>query len=101
MTPVRSEEEYMSQPELLTAEEVAALLRVKPSTVYDAAARGVLPVLRLWKGKRRTLIRLRRSDLEAFIQERAALPLAGPNLGRPLGGGRRGSQPGGTGGARE
>lgn len=70
----------MSQPELLTAEEVAALLRVKPSTVYDAAARGVLPVLRLWKGKRRTLIRFRRSDLETFIHEHAVLP--GRGVGR-------------------
>lgn len=61
----------MSQPDLLTAEEVATLLRVKASTVYDAAARGVLPVLRLWKGKRRTLIRFRRSDLEEFIRKRS------------------------------
>jgi excisionase family DNA binding protein len=60
----------MAQSELLTAEEVASLLRVKASTVYDAAARGVLPVLRLWKGKRRTLIRFQREDIEEFIRGR-------------------------------
>jgi excisionase family DNA binding protein len=64
----------MAQSELLTAEEVASLLRVKASTVYDAAARGVLPVLRLWKGKRRTLIRFQREDIETFIRERATAP---------------------------
>jgi excisionase family DNA binding protein len=61
----------MAQPELLTAEEVASLLRVKASTVYDAAARGVLPVLRLWKGKRRTLIRFERTAIESFIRDRS------------------------------
>lgn len=72
----------MSQPELLTAEEVADLLRVKPSTVYDAAARGILPVLRLWKGKRRTLIRFQRADIESFIRERAMAPRSTVGEGR-------------------
>lgn len=62
----------MDHPELLTAEEVASILRVKPSTVYDAAARGVLPVVKLWKGRRRTLLRFRRDDIELFIQERSS-----------------------------
>ncbi len=60
----------MEDSELLTAEEVASLLRVKPSTVYDAAARGDLPVVKLWKGKRRTLLRFRRGDIETFILNR-------------------------------
>jgi excisionase family DNA binding protein len=64
----------MAQSELLTAEEVASLLRVKASTVYDAAARGVLPVLRLWKGKRRTLIRFQRADIDSFIRESSSPP---------------------------
>jgi len=72
----------MAQSELLTAEEVASLLRVKPSTVYDAAARGVLPVLRLWKGKRRTLIRFQRADIELFIRERATAPSSTAGEGR-------------------
>ena len=61
----------MDQVDLLTAEEVANLLRLKPTTIYDAASRGALPVVRLWKGKRRTLLRFRRRDVESFIDERA------------------------------
>jgi len=52
---------------LLTAEEVASLLRIKVPTVYDAAARGNLPVVRLWVGKKRSLIRFRREEIEQLI----------------------------------
>ena len=63
----------MSPPDrLLTAEEVARLLSVKPATVYDAAADGRLPVVRLWKGERRTLIRFRREDIDRIIRERTS-----------------------------
>ena len=55
---------------LLTAQEVADLLAVRPSTVYDAVYRGVLPAVRLWEGRRRTLIRFRRADIEEFIRQR-------------------------------
>lgn len=61
----------MEPPDLLTAEEVASILRVKPSTIYDAATRGALPVVRLWKGRRRTLIRFRRADIEELIRKRS------------------------------
>ena len=37
-----------NEPTLMTAEEVAALLRLKPATIYEAAARGRLPVVRLF-----------------------------------------------------
>ncbi len=59
---------------LLTAQEVAEMLAVRPSTVYDAVYRGVLPAVRLWEGRRRTLIRFRRTDIEKFIRERAVVP---------------------------
>jgi excisionase family DNA binding protein len=59
----------MDEP-LLTAEEVAARLNVRPSTVYDAVARGRLPAVRLWRGRRRTLIRFSNDDLRAFIESR-------------------------------
>jgi excisionase family DNA binding protein len=55
---------------LLTVEEVAALLRLKPSSIYDAAARGRLPAVRLWTGRRRSVVRFRRADIERFIAER-------------------------------
>ncbi len=57
---------------LWTAQQVAEVLSVKPSTVYDAVYRGVLPVVRLWKGRRRALIRFRRVDIEEFIRRRSA-----------------------------
>ena len=56
---------------LLDAREVAKWLGVAPSTVYDAVTKGILPAVRMWKGKRRTLVRFRRQDVEAFINERA------------------------------
>ena len=56
--------------ELLTAEEVADLLRVKASTVYDAVTRGRMPAVRLWTGRRRSLLRFRREDIEQFIRDK-------------------------------
>ena len=59
---------------LLTAEDVARLLNIKPSTVYDAAARGRIPAVRLWEGRRRPLIRFRREDIEQLIEDRTFPP---------------------------
>jgi len=56
---------------LLTSEEVADLLAVKPQTGRDAAWRGKIPCVRLWTGKKKTLLRFERSAIEAFIRERA------------------------------
>jgi excisionase family DNA binding protein len=53
--------------QLLTAKEVADLLRLSPSTVFDAAARGDLPCVRLWRGRRKSLLRFRRSDIERLL----------------------------------
>ena len=55
---------------LLTAVEVAGLLHVRPATVYAAAARGEIPCIRLWEGRRRALIRFRPEDIARLIQER-------------------------------
>lgn len=52
---------------LLTPREVASLLRIKPSTVFDAAARGDIPCVRLWRGRRKSLLRFRRADIENLI----------------------------------
>lgn len=59
------------EDELLTSEEVAALLKVKAQTVRDAAWRGKLPCVRLWSGKKKTLLRFKRSDIEEFIRRRS------------------------------
>ena len=56
---------------LLTAEDVARLLRLKPATVYEAAASGRIPCVKLWKGRRKALIRFRSEDIERLIRDRA------------------------------
>ena len=63
-----------SDPELeplLTAEEVAPILRERPATVYEAAANGRIPCVRLWEGRKRGLVRFRRSDIENLIRQRS------------------------------
>ena len=55
---------------LLTAEEVGKILRLKPATVYEAASVGRIPCVRLWKGRRKTLVRFRVEDIDRIIQER-------------------------------
>lgn len=57
-----------SLAQLMTAREVARLLRVRTTTVYEAAASGRIPAVRVWQGKRRALIRFRRADVEAILQ---------------------------------
>jgi excisionase family DNA binding protein len=59
---------------LLDARTVARWLGIAVATVYEQAARGVLPTVRLWKGKRRTLIRFRRTDIDEFIRQHATVP---------------------------
>ena len=57
---------------LLKAAQLAAILKVQPTTIYALVERGVLPHIRIAQGKRRGLIRFRPSDIEAFLQERTA-----------------------------
>lgn len=56
---------------LLDAKAVARWLNLAPSTIYDQAARGIIPHIRLWRGARRTVVRFRREDVEDFIRKRA------------------------------
>ena len=63
----------MSSPiELLTPHEVATILRVKLSTIYAAATSGRLPSVRVWRGRRKSLLRFRRGDIDALIHSAAA-----------------------------
>jgi excisionase family DNA binding protein len=65
--------EKLQNPDaLLDASAVARWLGIARATVYEQAARGVLPCLKLWKGKRRTLIRFERAAVEAFLKGRSA-----------------------------
>ncbi len=52
---------------LMTPAEVSQSLRIALSTVYEAAATGRLPCVRLWQGKRKSIVRFRRADIEAMI----------------------------------
>lgn len=59
---------------LLTTNEVAAILALKPQTVRDAVRRGELPYVRLWTGRKKSLIRFRSADIEAFVRDRTIAP---------------------------
>lgn len=59
---------------LLRAKEVAQILSVRPSTVYELAHRGVIPHIRISQGARRSLIRFRATDIEALLRERTVPP---------------------------
>lgn len=67
---------------LLTPQEVGVLLRVAVSTIYSAAAAGRLPCVRIWKGRRKSLLRFRRAEIEALIAGNPSQPSV-PNAGRP------------------
>jgi excisionase family DNA binding protein len=56
---------------LLRVQEVAALLSLRVSTIYDLCYRGVIPHVRLAQGRRRALVRFREEDIEEFLRERA------------------------------
>ena len=68
---------------LLTAEEVAELLSIRVATVYDAASDGRLPVVKLWQGKRRSLVRFRQEDIERLIQEKSSNQVGTRGSGNP------------------
>jgi excisionase family DNA binding protein len=61
----------MMPDQLLTTEEVAAILALRPQTVRDAVRRGDIPCVRLWTGRKKALIRFQRADIEQFLAERA------------------------------
>ena len=54
----------------LTARQVSELFQLKIKTVYAAAADGRLPSVCLWKGKRKSVIRSPRSEIERLLKKR-------------------------------
>jgi excisionase family DNA binding protein len=54
-------------PELLRAEEAAAYLGCAPSTLYEKAAAGKIPFVRLWEGRRKAAIRFTLESLRDHI----------------------------------
>jgi predicted DNA-binding transcriptional regulator AlpA len=55
---------------LLTAREVAIMMRLTPATVYNAAKSGRIPCIVIIKGTRRDTIRFRRADIEALLNQK-------------------------------
>ncbi len=70
---MESKQTESDQPatELIDAQIVARMLRLKVSTVYAAAKAGKLPHVVLWRGRRRPLLRFRRDDIESLMKGRA------------------------------
>lgn len=62
--PGRRPERNLTAADVMTAGEVAALLAVAPTTVYEWARSGRLPALR-----RGRVIRFRRWEIEAWIAD--------------------------------
>ena len=62
---------FIDSAKLLTAEEVAERLRVKPATIYQAAADGRIPSIRLWEGTRRALIRFDAAEIDRLLEARS------------------------------
>jgi len=58
---------------LLTPKQVAQLLQVSPSTIYLWAWNGEIPCLCLRKGKRKAVIRFRKSAIENWLRSREKL----------------------------
>ena len=54
--------------DLLKAKDVAQMLAVAPSTVYDLTRRGVLPCVVVSRGASRACRRWRRADIAALIE---------------------------------
>ncbi len=65
----------MPEP-LRTAAEIAGLLNVKPSTIYEWARMNYIPHLRLGTGRKKPCLRFRWSAVERWLQEKE-------NQGRP------------------
>jgi len=55
---------------LLTVEELAELCSLKRSSIYAAVSRNLIPAVVLWRGRRRRVVRFRRSDVERWLEDR-------------------------------
>ena len=64
-------ENHPKQNQLLKVQEVADLLRISRSAVYNLISRGLIPYVNAASGKKR-VPRVRQSDLEEFIRVRTS-----------------------------
>jgi len=56
--------------DLLTATDVARILRLSRSSVYDLAARGALPHVAIADGRVRPIIRFERTAVQRWLADR-------------------------------
>ena len=56
---------------LLSIEDVARRLGIRPSTVRSGVKRGVIPAVVLWAGRRRSLVRFEPEAIEQFIRDKS------------------------------
>jgi len=59
---------------LLRVTQVAEILNLRPSTIYELCRRGSLPYVRITSGRRRSLIRFRADEIKRLIEERSVAP---------------------------
>ena len=55
---------------LISIEDVARRLGIRPSTVRAGVKKGIIPAVVLWKGRRRSLVRIDPAAIERLIRER-------------------------------
>jgi len=60
-----------NQASLLTAEQIAQMLNVQRSTVYEWVRMGYIPCFRLGVGKKKPLVRFSLSIVEEWLKQRA------------------------------
>lgn len=56
---------------LWTVEQLAEYWQVKLQTIRDAVWRGKIPCVKLWRGKKKSLLRFKRSEIEEFIRQKS------------------------------
>ena len=56
---------------LLSIEDVARRLGIRPSTVRSGVKRGVIPAVVLWAGRRRSLVRFEAEAIEKLIRDKS------------------------------
>lgn len=61
---------------LMSVEDVARRLGVRPSTVRSGVKRGVIPAVVLWAGRRRSLMRFEPEAIEKLIREKSTVSSA-------------------------
>ena len=59
----------MPDKKLLSVREGAAFLGVAPSTLYQKAARGLIPRVVLWRGKKKEAIRFTEDMLMEYVKQ--------------------------------